>query len=159
MSVLTGAGEVEPVKRRWYPVIDYERCTNCMECIDFCLFGVYGVDPLERILVEEQDNCKKGCPACSRVCPENAIVFPQHKEPAVAGALGDVGALKIDLSKLFGSVTGLDAAVSERDVELVRDGREAVGVSVGMPKRQSERDSAERDEFDDLFDGLDAMDL
>ena len=86
-------------------------------------------------------------------------MFPQHKEPAVAGALGDVGALKIDLSKLFGSVTGLDAAVSERDVELVRDGREAVGVSVGMPKRQSERDSAERDEFDDLFDGLDAMDL
>src|SRR5437764_7852093 len=23
--------------RRWYPVIDYSRCTNCMECIDFCL--------------------------------------------------------------------------------------------------------------------------
>src|SRR5262249_29358330 len=26
--------------RRWYPVIDYSRCTNCMECLDFCLFGV-----------------------------------------------------------------------------------------------------------------------
>ena len=34
--------------RRWYPVIDYDRCTNCMECIDFCLFGVYGVDGQER---------------------------------------------------------------------------------------------------------------
>jgi NAD-dependent dihydropyrimidine dehydrogenase PreA subunit len=159
MSVLTGGEDIEPVKRRWYPVIDYERCTNCMECIDFCLFGVYGVDTLDRILVEEQDNCKKGCPACSRVCPENAIVFPQHKEPAVAGALGDVGALKIDLSRLFGNVTGLDAAVSERDVELLRDGREAVGVSVGMPKRQPDQDSTQRDEIDDLFDGLDAMDL
>src|SRR5207302_11079780 len=21
--------------RRWYPVIDYSRCTNCMECLDF----------------------------------------------------------------------------------------------------------------------------
>ena len=31
-------------ERRWYPVIDYSRCTNCMECLDFCLFGVYGVD-------------------------------------------------------------------------------------------------------------------
>ena len=31
-------------ERRWYPVIDYSRCTNCLECIDFCLFGVYGVD-------------------------------------------------------------------------------------------------------------------
>ena len=159
LSVLSGDGDVEPVKRRWYPVIDYERCTNCMECIDFCLFGVYGVDRLDRILVEQQDNCKKGCPACSRVCPENAIVFPLHKEPAIAGALGDVGALKIDLSRLFGSATGLDAAVAERDVELMRDGRDAVGASVGMPKRQTDRDSTQRDDLDDLFDGLDAMDL
>ncbi|MCU0879019.1 MAG: ferredoxin family protein [Pirellulaceae bacterium] len=72
--------------RRWYPVIDYSRCTNCMECIDFCLFGVYGVDKAETILVEQPDNCRKGCPACSRVCPENAIIFPQHKTPTIAGA-------------------------------------------------------------------------
>ena len=71
--------------RRWYPVIDYSRCTNCMECIDFCLFGVYGVDEQERLLVENQDNCKKGCPACSRVCPEQAIMFPDYKTPAIAG--------------------------------------------------------------------------
>jgi MinD superfamily P-loop ATPase len=45
-----------------------------MECIDFCLFGVYGVDRGETILVEQPDNCRKGCPACSRVCPENAIM-------------------------------------------------------------------------------------
>jgi ferredoxin len=45
-----------PPDRRWYPVIDYSRCTNCMECIDFCLFGVYGVDQNERILVENQYN-------------------------------------------------------------------------------------------------------
>ena len=77
------------LRRRWYPVIDYDRCTNCMECIDFCLFGVFGVDNRGRILVEEQDNCKKGCPACSRVCPENAIIFPGHKTPAIAGADGD----------------------------------------------------------------------
>ena len=86
-------------------------------------------------------------------------MFPQHKEPAVAGALGDVGALKIDLSRLFGNTSGLDTAVSERDVELMRDGREAVGASVGMPKRQSGRDSTKRDDLDDVFDGLDAMNL
>ncbi len=94
----------EPASRRWYPVIDYSRCTNCMECVDFCLFGVYGVDGGENILVEQPDNCRKGCPACSRVCPENAIIFPQHKAPAIAGAQieGDEG-FKIDLSQLFGA--------------------------------------------------------
>ncbi|MBI1312269.1 ferredoxin family protein [bacterium] len=146
----------EKVRRRWYPVIDYDRCTNCMECIDFCLFGVYGVDFLDRILVENQDSCKKGCPACSRVCPENAIVFPQHKTPAIAGADGEVASLKIDLSKLFGGGDALDMAVKERDIELVRDGRDAVGTSVGLRQRSA---CGERDELDDLIDGLDDLDL
>ena len=145
----------EDTRRRWYPVIDYTRCTNCMECIDFCLFGVYGVDALDRILVEEQDNCKKGCPACSRVCPENAIIFPQHKTPAIAGADGEVSGIKIDLSKLFGGDDGesaIDMAVLERDRELVLDGREAVGMSVGLKER-------EHDEYDDLMDELDSLDF
>lgn len=152
---------VDPVKRRWYPVIDYSRCTNCMECIDFCLFGVYGLDTLDRILVEAQDNCKKGCPACSRVCPANAIIFPQHKSPGIAGADGEVAGLKIDLSKLFGGGAGdnaLDMAVAERDAELLKDGREAVGAAVGLKKRQDQKPAREKDELDSLMDGLDALD-
>jgi NAD-dependent dihydropyrimidine dehydrogenase PreA subunit len=148
----------EKVRRRWYPVIDYDRCTNCMECIDFCLFGVYGVDALDRILVEAQDSCKKGCPACSRVCPENAIVFPQHKTPAIAGAAGEVAGLKIDLSQLFGGGDAVEMAARERDIELVRDGREAVGMEVGIPKRQPQT-CGTRDDLDDLIDGLDDLDL
>jgi NAD-dependent dihydropyrimidine dehydrogenase PreA subunit len=150
----------ENVRRRWYPVIDYSRCTNCMECIDFCLFGVYGVDLLDRILVEQEDNCKKGCPACSRVCPANAIVFPEHKTPAIAGAAGGPAEdFKIDLSKLFGAPTALEMAVLERDVELVADGRDAVGVSVGLPKRHSAESTKPRDSLDDLMDDLDALDV
>ncbi|MDB4637913.1 MAG: ferredoxin family protein [Planctomycetaceae bacterium] len=151
-------GEPEKVSRRWYPVIDYSRCTNCMECIDFCLFGVYGVDGLDRILVDEQDNCKKGCPACSRVCPENAIIFPQHKSAAIAGAPGEIGNLKIDLSQLFGAPTALEQAALERDTELVADGRDAVGMTVGIPKRQTE-ENAERDDLDDMLDDLDNLGL
>lgn len=145
----------EDTRRRWYPVIDYSRCTNCMECIDFCLFGVYGVDALDRILVEEQDNCKKGCPACSRVCPENAIIFPQHKTPAIAGADGEVSGIKIDLSKLFGGDNGtsaIDMAVLERDRELVLDGRDAVGKTVGIVDR-------DRDDLDELMDELEALEF
>ena len=150
----------DDVRRRWYPVIDYSRCTNCMECLDFCLFGVYGVDLTDRILVEQEDNCKKGCPACSRVCPANAIVFPEHKTPAIAGAQGAaVEDFKIDLSKLFGAPSALEMAILERDTELVADGREAVGASVGLPKRQSGREDQPRDALDDLMDGLDSLDL
>jgi NAD-dependent dihydropyrimidine dehydrogenase PreA subunit len=156
---IDGSGE-----RRWYPVIDYSRCTNCMECIDFCLFGVYGVDKVETILVEQPDNCRKGCPACSRVCPENAIIFPQHKTPAIAGAaMESASALKIDLSKLFGAPEANEsaeqAAIRERDEQLVAAGRTAVGASVGLPKRQEARGNEPKDELDKLLDQLDELDV
>ncbi len=149
--------------RRWYPVIDFSRCTNCMECIDFCLFGVYGVDKVETIIVEQPDNCRKGCPACSRVCPQNAIIFPQHKTPAIAGAPVEVGGLKIDLSKLFGAPDGDEDAVTvaarERDEQLILAGREAVGVSQGIRERLGASVQSKRDELDSLIDQLDKLDL
>ncbi len=112
-----------------------------MECVDFCLFGVYGVDGAESILVEQPDNCRKGCPACSRVCPENAIIFPQHKAPAIAGASvdGDEG-FKIDLSELFGAPKTdedpIATAARERDEQLLLAGRDAVGIDDQLKKRQ-----------------------
>lgn len=150
----------EPAPRRWYPVIDYDRCTNCMECIDFCLFGVYGVDQNDLILVESQDSCKKGCPACSRVCPENAIVFPAHKSPGIAGSDDEVAGLKIDLSKLFGGgdADSLETALAERDRELLADGRQAVGDSVGV-KRKETCENRPKDQLDSLMDDLDQLDL
>jgi Pyruvate/2-oxoacid:ferredoxin oxidoreductase delta subunit len=151
-----------PPDRRWYPVIDYSRCTNCMECIDFCLFGVYGVDSLDRINVENQDNCKRGCPACSRVCPEHAIMFPDYKTPAIAGApVGYISGLKIDLSRLFGGEAkdALAQAVNERDRELVNDGRSAVGMTIGIPKRQAGKPQEPKDELDNLMDELDKLEL
>src|SRR5262249_12286072 len=44
-------GEWKP----WFPVIDYDRCTNCMQCLSFCLFGVYGVDEQQRIQVQTNE--------------------------------------------------------------------------------------------------------
>ena len=162
------AEPVEPVRieetdgRRWYPVIDYSRCTNCMECIDFCLFGVYGVDRIDTILVEQPDNCRKGCPACSRVCPENAIMFPQHKTPAIAGSADGVASMKIDLSQLFGApASGKSAeelAALERDEQLVLAGRDTVGMQ-GLKKRQENRVDEPKDELDDLVDQLDDFDV
>jgi NAD-dependent dihydropyrimidine dehydrogenase PreA subunit len=149
----------EDAGRRWYPVIDFSRCTNCMECIDFCLFGVYGVDGQETILVEQPDNCRKGCPACSRVCPENAIIFPQHKTPGIAGAPAAVETFKIDLSQLFGAPDALEVAARERDEQLVLAGRDAVGLTMGIPKRQADKPAQPADDLDNLIDKLDDLDL
>jgi NAD-dependent dihydropyrimidine dehydrogenase PreA subunit len=161
--VTSSSGEAQRIEekqaRRWYPVIDFSRCTNCMECIDFCLFGVYGIDQSETILVEQPDNCRKGCPACSRVCPENAIIFPQHKTPVIAGAPGGEAGLKIDLSQLFGAPDAQDVAARERDEQLLLAGRKPVGVTEIIPKRQTDKENEPKDELDDLIDELDDLDL
>ncbi len=91
----------------WFPVIDYDRCTNCMQCLSFCLFGVYGADKEGHIQVQNQDNCKTNCPACSRVCPEAAIMFPKYKAGPINGDLvrdADLQRekMKVDISALLG---------------------------------------------------------
>ena len=91
----------------WFPVIDYSRCTNCMQCLSFCLFDVYAVSPEGKIRVQNQSNCKTDCPACSRVCPEVAILFPKYRQGPIHG--GEINpedlrreAMKVDISALLG---------------------------------------------------------
>ena len=135
---------------RWYPVIDYGRCNHCMECLDFCLFGVYGVDDDGHVVVESPDNCKKGCPACSRVCPENAILFPMHRTPAIAGAPGaSLDARKLDLSELFGAPTAVQLAADERNAALARQDPAAGG------ERKPGKQPPSKDDLDKLMDALD----
>jgi Pyruvate/2-oxoacid:ferredoxin oxidoreductase delta subunit len=91
----------------WFPVIDYQRCTNCMQCLSFCLFDVYGVSADSKIKVQNQSNCKTECPACSRVCPEVAIMFPKYRHSPINGdqvSVDDVRreAMKVDISALLG---------------------------------------------------------
>lgn len=91
----------------WFPVIDYSRCTNCMQCLSFCLFDVYGVSPEGKIQVQNQSNCKTDCPACSRVCPEVAILFPKYRYGPINGDEIDPEdlrreAMKVDISALLG---------------------------------------------------------
>lgn len=91
----------------WFPVIDPARCTNCMQCLSFCLFDVYGVSADHTLTVENPANCKVNCPACSRVCPDVAIMFPKyHAGPIDGGPVSDVDVtrekMKVDISALLG---------------------------------------------------------
>ena len=71
----------------WFPVIDYDRCTNCKQCISFCPFGVYSLSADRTVVVENPRQCKDNCPACARMCPSVAIVFPKVPDSPINGAV------------------------------------------------------------------------
>ena len=103
----------------WFPVIDYSRCTNCMQCLSFCLFDVYGVSADNKIQVQNNDNCKTNCPACSRVCPEVAIMFPKYAAGPINGdEVNESDAnrekIKVDISSLLGG--DIYAALKDRSL-------------------------------------------
>jgi len=69
----------------WFPVIDYDRCRNCKQCLNFCLFGVYQLSEEGQVQVRNPWGCKTNCPACARMCPEKAIIFPKYPDAPING--------------------------------------------------------------------------
>lgn len=111
-AAATGAGasiapELPPDWVPWFPVIDHARCRNCMQCLNFCLFGVYGKDAAGRVAVQQPHHCKTNCPACARICPEIAIMFPKYGQAPLNGeAVTDEAAqrdrVRVDVQQLLG---------------------------------------------------------
>lgn len=99
----------------WFPVIDYDRCKNCMQCLNFCLFGVYGLSEKEQVQVINPAGCKTNCPACARLCPQTAIIFPKYTDSPING--GEVDNSKTGTQNLDLDITSL----SHSDIhELIR---------------------------------------
>jgi NAD-dependent dihydropyrimidine dehydrogenase PreA subunit len=73
-------------QKPWFPVIDDPRCINCQQCLSFCLFGVFGLSSEGQVEVRRPHNCKTDCPACARICPEAAIIFPKYGTAPINGA-------------------------------------------------------------------------
>lgn len=69
----------------WFPVIDHDRCENCKQCLNFCLFGVYTLSKDGKVTVSNPSGCKTDCPACARICPETAIIFPKYSKAPING--------------------------------------------------------------------------
>lgn len=70
----------------WFPVIDRDRCRNCRQCLNFCPFGVYELSDAKQVEVRHPANCKTNCPACARLCPDVAIIFPKYGQEPINGA-------------------------------------------------------------------------
>jgi NAD-dependent dihydropyrimidine dehydrogenase PreA subunit len=63
----------------WFPTIDPEKCTNCGSCLEFCSNGVFEQGE-ESMKVVSPYNCVVGCSSCVKICPSDAIGFPDLKE-------------------------------------------------------------------------------
>ncbi len=101
----------------WFPVIDYERCVDCRQCLSFCLFGVYEADKSNRVTVKHPGNCKNNCPACARICPKAAIIFPKHTESPIEGSeIKNEAELRDKIQANVNEILGSDiyAALAER---------------------------------------------
>ena len=149
----------ETTSTRWYPVVDRDRCTNCLECLNFCLFGVFGLDDNESLAIDQPDACRPGCPACSRICPEGAIMFPDHHDPAISGdSRASSSGLKLDLSQLFGG--GDPAAIDPTAMAaLERDRALTEKKSVQQKSERKPTNGTRKTDLDDLVDGLDELDM
>ena len=59
----------------WFPTINYDSCTACMSCVDFCPHGVYKVEN-GKTIVKHPYQCIVGCTNCKSKCANNSLSFP-----------------------------------------------------------------------------------
>lgn len=127
----------------WYPIIDYSRCTACGQCADFCLFGVYDKTE-QRVSVVNPQGCKNNCPACARICPHTAIIFPKYKLGGAISGSGEIDEIAeqkrqvMDIESILGS--DIYSALEQRKLK-----RQSIIHNDAMKKAMEERDKALRE--------------
>jgi NAD-dependent dihydropyrimidine dehydrogenase PreA subunit len=66
----------------WNPIINYEKCTSCGKCVDFCHVGAFRIeekDGKKRTLVNP-NKCIVLCRGCEDICPAGAITHPSEAQ-------------------------------------------------------------------------------
>ena len=67
----------------WHPIINYEKCTACGKCADFChakAFGFEEKNGKKKTVVKNLNACVVMCRGCEDICPAGAITHPSEKE-------------------------------------------------------------------------------
>lgn len=62
------------MSKKWYPVIDYENCTECGACVAKCTHGVYESNT-NKPKVIYPEGCIDECRGCQSLCPTNSIEY------------------------------------------------------------------------------------
>jgi NAD-dependent dihydropyrimidine dehydrogenase PreA subunit len=124
----------------WFPMIDSSRCNACGQCADFCLFGVYEKIN-NKVVVVNPKGCKNNCPACGRICPQTAIIFPKYEhEGVIAGAetideIAEQQRQQIDIDTILGSNI-------YKALEMRKTKRQSIIRSTAMQQAIAEREKA-----------------
>jgi len=64
----------------WFPIIDYDKCTSCLSCVEFCPHDVFTVEDGSPKVINPQ-NCVDFCRGCQKgPCDFDAISFPPDHE-------------------------------------------------------------------------------
>ncbi len=71
------------MSKTWYPLINYEKCTECGACTAKCSHGVYDKDKAPRPVVVFPEGCIEGCTGCGSICPSGAIEYFGDRELSV----------------------------------------------------------------------------
>lgn len=75
------------MSKTWYPVINYEKCTECGSCIEKCTHGVYKQGG-NRPVVIYPEGCVHGCHGCGNLCPVGAIDYVGENKNSSEGSCG-----------------------------------------------------------------------
>ncbi len=155
-EVIEHGGEVS---ERWFPVMDRSLCIDCGHCLQFCIFGVYSRDEEGHVYTAAPDNCKPGCPACARVCPVGAIMFPLcESDRAIAGAPGEHVVLDAAARRMYYDRTGAPCPVCGLEGEFPGDTRGPTCPECGRPVPPAgPADAPVFAEIDALIDELDEL--
>lgn len=71
------------MSKTWYPMINYEKCTECGTCTAMCKHGVFDKEKAPRPVVVFPEGCIEGCSGCGSVCPGGAIEYFGDRENSV----------------------------------------------------------------------------
>ncbi|MDD4149472.1 MAG: 4Fe-4S binding protein, partial [Bacteroidales bacterium] len=103
-------------------VIDYDKCTNCGLCAEYCRFDA--ISFVDKIITINEVFCD-GCRLCSRICPEEAISMVESDKSRLYSGNYRYG-------KMVYGILGPGEENSGRLVNLVRDKAKEIAEKEGI---------------------------
>ena len=63
------------MSKNWYPIVNYDKCTGCLSCVEFCPHGVLS-EKDGYPFADAPENCVEFCRGCQKgACDFGAISY------------------------------------------------------------------------------------